>query len=140
MTAVLFQPRDSFQSAQSLLREFRHRDIAESASHLARVKEQAKICGRNARCNLRVLSLDIVGNQRVMLFRAELGKIPPSAKRGYAKQPSIALRSLLARSSRGPVQPRGDRLAAGPQEKNGQRWQQGAGPCKRYQEKSSQRD
>src|SRR5208282_6248958 len=105
MPSLSRQLQDCGQSTQRLLGKFRYREIAESAGHLASIEKQAKIRRRNARRNLGVLFLHIIGNQPVVLFSAELGEIPPGAETGDAQQPAVAFRRLFARSSRRSIHP-----------------------------------
>src|SRR5579864_6139678 len=95
MPAILPETRHTCQCAERLFRKFGHREISELTCNLPRVQKEAKVCRRNSSCNSGGLFLHIIGNQPVMLFRAELREIAPGVERCLAKENQIIPRGPL---------------------------------------------
>src|ERR1700685_1555108 len=105
MTAMLWQLQNRDQSLQTLLREFRHGEVAEFAGNLTRIEKKTQVRWRNARRNLRILFTNVVGNQPVMFFCAEHVEVVPGPESRFTEQPSIAIGHFFSRRARWTVQP-----------------------------------
>ena len=82
MSAMPVHAADGRECPRGQLGKFRDGEVPQIARHLAGIQKKSYIRRRNARRNSVRFLLHIIGNEPVVLLRAELGEVSPGADRG----------------------------------------------------------
>lgn len=80
MASVFHETRYGGQSSLRQDRQFRDCQVSKLNRNLPCIEQETEIGRRNPRCNRGRFFLNVVGDQPVVLFGAELGEVPPGVK------------------------------------------------------------
>src|ERR1035438_1084716 len=119
MAAVLFELCDGCKSAAGERKEFGRGQESELACCLPCVEQKAKVCWRNAGGFIESFFLHIVGEEVVMVLAPELVKVAPGAESVVEQEDFVGVSQKLARFARRLVEPHGDNVSDGPEQKSG---------------------